>query len=196
MAIMIRRSTFFREFFSLVSRSTKLFDFFVSVEKNPKSDAALYIPFADDTMIRPLVELMGMEYANKDENTQQILKPLVLTFFLYLMRQYEKSEAKEQSELPFSMQLEAYIRSNCPSITLQELADHFSYHPNYLSSYLKKELGKGFSQIVLEQRMANAKSLMAATSLSLEEISDLVGYPSPSNFYKAFKAYFKTTPRE
>ncbi len=94
------------------------------------------------------------------------------------------------------MQLEAYIRSNCAHVTLKELANHFSYHPNYLSGYLKKELGKGFSQIVLEQRMANAKSLMAATSLSLEEISDLVGYPSPSNFYKAFKAYFKTTPRE
>ncbi len=73
---------------------------------------------------------------------------------------------------------------------------HFSYHPNYLSGYLKRELGKGFSQIVLDQRMANAKSLLAATSLSIEEVAGMTGYTSPSNFYKAFKDYYQTTPRE
>lgn len=195
-AIMIRRSTFFKEMFSLVARSPKLFDFFVSVEKNPKSDTALYIPFEDDAMIRPLVELMIMEYAAKDENTQQVLKPLVLTFFLYLMRQYEKTGAKQLAKLPLSLQLETYIRSNCATVTLKELSMHFSYHPNYLSGYLKRELGKGFSQIVLDQRMANAKSLLAATSLSIEEVAGMTGYTSPSNFYKAFKDYYQTTPRD
>ena len=48
----------------------------------------------------------------------------------------------------------------------------------------------------LEKRMERAVLLMKNTTLSLEEISVMLGYSNHSNFFKAFKAYYGMTPRE
>ena len=81
-------------------------------------------------------------------------------------------------------------------VTLKDIAAHFSYHPNYISMLLHKETGRKFTEILLEKRMERAVLLMKNTSLSLEEISVLLGYSNHSNFYKAFKEYYGMTPRE
>ena len=44
--------------------------------------------------------------------------------------------------------------------------------------------------------MDKAVILLKGTDLSIEEISAMLGYGNSSNFYKAFRAYFGTTPRE
>ena len=81
-------------------------------------------------------------------------------------------------------------------VTLKDIAAHFSYHPNYISAILHKETERKFTEILLEKRMKRAIILMKNTSLSLEEISTLLGYSNHSNFYKAFKEYYGMTPRE
>jgi YesN/AraC family two-component response regulator len=89
-----------------------------------------------------------------------------------------------------------FINSHPESITLKETAAHFSYHPNYISTLLHKELGKTFSEIVLEKRMDKAVILLKGTTLSIEEIAAMLGYSNHSNFYKAFKNYFGSSPRD
>ena len=81
-------------------------------------------------------------------------------------------------------------------VTLQDIAAHFHYHPNYVSALLHRETGRKFTEILLEKRMERAVLLMKNTTLSLEEISSMLGYSNHSNFFKAFKAYYGTTPRE
>jgi AraC-like DNA-binding protein len=44
--------------------------------------------------------------------------------------------------------------------------------------------------------MERAVLLMKNTTLSIEEISAMLGYSNHSNFYKAFKEYYGVTPRE
>lgn len=82
------------------------------------------------------------------------------------------------------------------SVTLGSIAKQFSYHPNYISSFIHREMGKSFSQILLEQRMERALALSKGTNLSIEEIAVMLGYSNPSNFYKAFRAYYGCSPRE
>ena len=43
--------------------------------------------------------------------------------------------------------------------------------------------------------MERAVLLMKNTTLSIEEISAMLGYSNHSNFYKAFKEYYGVTPR-
>ena len=44
--------------------------------------------------------------------------------------------------------------------------------------------------------MERAVLLMKSTTLSIEDISAMLGYSNTSNFYKAFKEYYRKTPRE
>ncbi|MBR1670989.1 MAG: helix-turn-helix domain-containing protein [Butyrivibrio sp.] len=63
------------------------------------------------------------------------------------------------------------------------VATHFNYHPNYISSLLHRETGRKFTEILLEKRMERAVLLMKHTTLSIEEISSMLGYSNHSNFY-------------
>lgn len=45
-------------------------------------------------------------------------------------------------------------------------------------------------------RMDRALALLKGTSLSVEEVSAMVGYNDTSNFYRAFRGYYHVSPRE
>ena len=44
--------------------------------------------------------------------------------------------------------------------------------------------------------MQRAQLLLNHTDMSVEKIAIMLGYSNTSNFYKAFKQYFQTTPRK
>ena len=134
-------------------------------------------------------------YANKKADTQDILKPLALAFLVQIERQYAAEyPAPEPSGI--SEQVLQYMSSHSDVATLKCIASHFSYHPNYLSSLLRRETGKSFSELLLAQRMEKAALLLSETGLSVEEIAPMLGYGNSSNFYKAFRKYYRCSPRE
>lgn len=81
------------------------------------------------------------------------------------------------------------------AVTLKAVAYKFSYHPNYVSTLLRKETGKSFSELLREQRMDRAAVLLGGTDLPVSEIARLLGYSNTSNFHKAFRAHYGTSPR-
>ena len=86
-----------------------------------------------------------------------------------------------------SEQILEYMGDHSDVVTLKDIALHFNYHPNYISALLHREIGRKFTEILLEKRMERAVLLMKNTTLSIEEISAMLGYSNHSNFYKAFK---------
>ncbi|MBO4524388.1 MAG: helix-turn-helix transcriptional regulator [Ruminococcus sp.] len=191
----IKKEAFFREYLPALSMDADMFRFFLNPHTDKFSDEFIHLSFEKTSPIRSLLELMVIEYADRKEDTQLILKPMLLSLFMYIARRYrlEKAETPSSSLLDSIVQ---YIGSHPETVTLGEVAAHFSYHPNYVSTLLHKELGKTYSEIVLEKRMDRAVILMKGTNLSIEEIAAMLGYGNHSSFYKAFKAHFGKSPRE
>ena len=103
--------------------------------------------------------MMVIEYANKQEDTQAVLKSLTLSFLLQIARQFvHANQASSAGSL--SEKIVQYMGEHFDSVTLKDIAKHFSYHPNYVSTLLHRELGKSFSEILLEQRMERAVILL------------------------------------
>lgn len=194
--VLIRRETFFRAFLPMLSANTRLFHFFLDPAANHFSDEFIHFEIEDSCSIRTLLEMMVIEYANKKEDTQDILKPLVLAFLLQVSRQYTIKHPLPENAMRLSDRIIQYISEHPDTATLKNTAARFSYHPNYISALLRRETGHSFSEILLEQRMKRAVILLKETGLSVEEISLMLGYSNSSNFYKAFKDYFHLTPRE
>jgi AraC-like DNA-binding protein len=191
----IKKEAFFREYLPALSQDPDMFRFFLDPQTDKFSDEFIHLSFEKTSPVRSLLEMMVIEYADKKEDTQLILKPMVLALFMHIARRYrlEKSDIKAAT---LSESIVGYINSHPESVTLKDIAAHFSYHPNYVSSLLHKELGKTFSEIVLEKRMDRALIMLKGTTLSIEEISSMLGYTNTSNFYKAFRAYYGKSPRE
>lgn len=193
--ILIRKETFFRTFLPVLSSDSRLFHFFLAPQTNAYSDRYIRLHFDDPASVRTLLEMMVVEYASPQEDTQTILQPMVLTLLMQVARQYKRAvPAPDHDRL--SDRIIRYMNEHPGTVTLKDIAKHFSYHPNYVSGLLRRQTGKTFSELQLKQRMERAVSLLKGTTLSVEEIAAMVGYTNNSNFYKAFREYYHQSPRQ
>ncbi len=193
--VLIQNEAFFKTFFHVLSADQHLFEFFLNPQVNEFSEEFIRLRFRDPSNVKRLLDLMIIEYANQQEDTQELLRPLTLALLMQVARDYKASNPRTEKQ-SLAEQIVTYIGENFAKCSLNDIAKHFGYHPNYLSGLLSKELGKTFSRILLEQRMERAVSLLKGTQLPIEEIAALLGYSNHSNFYKAFKEYFGMTPRD
>ncbi len=193
--ILIRKDSFFHEYLPTVYTDAELFRFFIEPQSNKFSDEFIHLSVTKDHVIRSLLELMVIEYADRKDDTQRILKSMLQTLMLEIARRYkiERTGGKKKS---LSDRILEYMDDHSDVVTLKEIAERFNYHPNYISTLLHRSTGRKFSEILLEKRMARAILLMKNTSLSVEEIAAMLGYSDQSSFYKAFKNYYHVSPRE
>lgn len=89
-----------------------------------------------------------------------------------------------------------YLNTHFQTITLNELAAHFGYNPNYLGDKIKRTMGRSFKEILQLRRLNIASNLMEQTNLSMHEISAAIGYENHSSMFRLFKDILHTTPTE
>ncbi|WP_430620784.1 helix-turn-helix domain-containing protein [Enterococcus sp. DIV0800] len=78
---------------------------------------------------------------------------------------------------------------------MQELAAELGYNRSYLSNLIKKETGKNFKQLVIEQRLHEAHHLLLTTNISIDIICEYVGFTNRTQFYKKFNELFNASPQ-
>ncbi len=192
--VLIQKDAFFREYLSALAVDNSMFHFFLDPRTDYFSENMIHLTFDGCHPVRKLLELMVLEYADRNEDTQNVLKPMTLTLLMYVAREYRKTSFQSDGG-SLSDQIIRFISEHSDKATLGMIASHFSYHPNYISALLRQETGRTFSDILLEQRMDRALALLQGTNLSVEEVSAMVGYNNTSNFYRAFRAYYHASPR-
>ena len=79
-------------------------------------------------------------------------------------------------------------------ISLNTIASELGYDTYYLTTLFKKDTGKNIKNYILEQKMAQAKILLDATSMEVREISERLVFRSVSYFCTQFKKYTGETP--
>jgi AraC family transcriptional regulator, transcriptional activator of pobA len=67
-------------------------------------------------------------------------------------------------------------------------------HPNHLNAVVKRITGKTASQIIQEQLIVQAKSLLLTTELSIKEVAYQMGFDEPTHFNAFFKKMTQHTP--
>jgi len=87
--VLIRKDSFFREYLSTVYTDSDLFRFFIDPQTNKFSDEFIHLSVTKDHAIRSILELMVMEYADRKEDTQRILKSMLQTLLLEIARRYK-----------------------------------------------------------------------------------------------------------
>lgn len=192
--VLIRRDIFIREYLQALSADTAMLRFFLEPQKNRYSEEFIHFSIPENSPVWKLLGLIVWEYANKTEHTQKIIKPMAMALSMYLSSEYKKQHLSVKELL--QDQIVQYIEVNSDTVTLASAAEHFGYHPVYLSKLLREKTGRTFSEILLSSRMRRAQLLLKQTDLPVERIAFMLGYSNSSNFYKAFRSYFGTSPRE
>ncbi len=88
-----------------------------------------------------------------------------------------------------------YIKSNFnEDISLTLVSKHLQVSEAYLSRLFKKETGENFINYLTDLRVEKAKDMLKSTDLTINEISQLVGYYNQEHFSRVFKKYEGCSP--
>lgn len=191
----VKREAFFREYLPALSANPEMLHFFLQPRADSFSEEFVHVSLSHVPLARELFEAMVVEYANKDADTQSVLKPLALALLVQVSRM-QRAQTNEPAPSSTAERASHAIAARPESVTLAGLAAELGYHPNYLSGLLHKETGKTFSQLVLEARMERASAILRGSDLTVEEVGAMVGYADPGNFHKAFRKHWGSTPGE
>lgn len=74
------------------------------------------------------------------------------------------------------------------NLTLEGIASEMFFTPSYLSRLFKKEMGKNFSDYLIERRLEKAKLLLLSTNLTIDSIAQESGYENANSFRRLFKS--------
>ena len=88
-----------------------------------------------------------------------------------------------------------YVKKNYKKkVTLEETASHVYLSPAYFSRVFKEEIGDNFNTYVNTVRVDAAKKLLLNDTISLVDLSSMVGFETQSYFSKVFKRVTGVTP--
>lgn len=104
---------------------------------------------------------------------------------------------KDESAQSVIASVKQYIdRNYARSITLQDVAEHIHFNPNYLSSLFRKVTGTNYIHYLTGRRMQQAMHLLQHSAYKVYEISEMVGYSTPAYFIDQFRKHAGCTPQE
>ena len=147
--------------------------------------------------LETLIESMLNEFHSKQTNYKTALKGYFLVLLTKIFREMQKTGMgkilKQVNNL--TPEILKYIEDNCfEKITLKELAQKCFYNPSYFSKIFKDFYGKTLMDFIQEKRVNEAMRLLKETNLSIESISQSIGYNDRKQFYKIFKEHIGITP--
>ena len=88
-----------------------------------------------------------------------------------------------------------YINENfCENISLDTIAQTTGLSRYYVSHLFKELMNTTFVNYVNELRLTRAAMLLTTTDTPIIEIAGMSGFNNISNFNRAFKMYYDTTP--
>ncbi|GIP57490.1 hypothetical protein J15TS10_13040 [Paenibacillus woosongensis] len=81
-------------------------------------------------------------------------------------------------------------------ISLVRLAELVFFNPSYLSRLFKQVTGTNLSEYISACRMTRAKRLLENPDVKIQDVAELVGYGTATNFTRSFRKATHMTPQE
>lgn len=90
-----------------------------------------------------------------------------------------------------------YIELNYhQSLSLQEIAEHFTYSPSYFSRYFKEIIGVNYNSYLNFVRVHHASQQLLETKITLTDCAINNGFPNIKSFITTFKKLYGCTPKQ
>ena len=89
-----------------------------------------------------------------------------------------------------------YLQENYNKpITNKTVAEHFHFHPNYISAEFRRAFGKPLHRYLLELRIIKAVALLEGGGMSVAEAAEAVGFSGANYFSRYYKKTTGKTPK-
>lgn len=152
--------------------------------------------------IEPLLLFIIDKYSSQTESTSQTVRRRIDLNPLQQQRQFLEILNILNLDSKFTTapdtlasEIMQYIQNNYNEhFTIQDLAKKYNFHPVHIIRCMKNSYHITPIQALTTIRMEKAKELLVTTQLTIQEISESVGFSSSAYFTKQFKACHGLTP--
>ena len=153
-------------------------------------DMPCFLPSVLSSDVRMLIaacdEIYKIHFADHKEPVAHLLGCLLVTL---------RNNLQRQSTHPLVENIKRYLHENISQkITLSDIAKHTFFSAIYCDSVFKRETGRSIIDYLLEERINGAKQLLTEGTLSLQQISESVGFADYNYFCRTFKKRTGYTP--
>nr|BFE95368.1 AraC family transcriptional regulator [Pseudomonas brassicacearum subsp. brassicacearum] len=158
----------------------------------------------DFAKICALIEQMRGLDQNRQFGTREMLKGLLLQLIgsvcaLYAepLKRLAEENAAEVSRRDALGRMSEYLRKNIadPDLNLIKVAAATYLSPTYLTHWLRKEIGKTFTELVLERRMHAARNYLLNGTRPVGEVARLCGFADEAYFFPGVFARYTDSRR-
>ena len=195
--IMIRSSTFRQVFLEQLAPSNLMTIFFTKALSGGDNSSYLRFQTGLNSELEHLLLSIYRATMKKDPYSTRMRNPLMSTFFLQLLREYEHvAQISSHSTLhwkPEFAEMLIYIQTNYRTVTLEDVSRKFGYSQRQIIRIIRSSTDKTFTQLLTQLRMEKAANLLH-TKKSIEKIAVEIGYSSISGFYETFTNYYGIAP--
>lgn len=145
------------------------------------------------------LENLFLSIANCNKPANRPLEPLLLSYIwklLFSLQQMntpaDKTYRKSEEYVEQACQL---ISNHYASISVQQIAQALHLNRSYLSRVFKEHTGISIQSYLTNTRLQAARSLILQ-DYTVSQASAMVGYSDIASFSRAFKAYYKVSPKQ
>lgn len=120
----------------------------------------------------------------------ETLKDIYKTLCIYI------NKNKKSHNMELKNKILEYLQENYHNngLSLVSVSDNLGLNPTYLSVFFKEQAGETFINYLGRLRIEKSKELLKNTDLSMQEISEKIGYANGNVFIRTFKRFEGCTP--
>lgn len=193
--ILVRPSAFTDFCTGLLKGEDLLSRFLLDSIYNDNSEQYLLFRTGQNSQVRDHIFKMFLEMFSLDMYTDRIVTGMLMTLLANLSRNWQAA-VESVPVKNMDHEILTFLQENYSTITLEKLAGHLHYTVPYCSRYIKKLFGCTFSQLLNQIRFQKADLFLRNSSLTVNQISKMLGYENPENFMRAFKKHHQMTPSQ
>ncbi|TDF90589.1 AraC family transcriptional regulator [Paenibacillus piri] len=198
---LMRRSYYDSHLIHRLAGNNLLSEFFVNaVYKSQEQSKYLIFPSERSSKVRHFMTELICEYYSSNICSEEAMNSYLGLLFTELLRLYKDTKYMNETgsgkRTANMADILHYMEMNYQTASLTSAAEHFHFHPNYLSKIIKDYFGHSFIKVIQDIRMKKACLLLKNTDLKIVEVSEHVGYKNIRFFYKNFGEHFQMSPAE
>lgn len=197
--VLIRRSTFRQYFYSILQGDNVLSNFFMSTLSSNTGMDYMIFHTGENRDLRGCFLDLCAEFMHQEAYFSTLVNAILTHIFVLMLRYHAddcelppiKTDATAQS-----MDILRWLHNNMATATLEQLAEHLHYTPEYTSRLVKQQTGSTYLQLLTSIRNDSAKQYLRDTAMSIGDICSAIGFESTEHLVRLFKRQNGCTPTE
>ncbi|MBC8079158.1 MAG: helix-turn-helix transcriptional regulator [Gorillibacterium sp.] len=149
--------------------------------------------FQIENYLSTIFEEMKSQVLGYELVCQNALISLIISVIRILNSQYIAKPSIDSDSLGYKIK-EFIDKNYTRNIPLNEIANQLYLSPHYLSHIFKEEIGNSPINYLIQRRIGEAQKLLLNTDLTVQEISQEVGYENANYFSMIFKKVTGKSP--